>query len=44
MHARIALRSVVEDEPPLGVQWTTAYLREQLAATPATGYRAWGVQ
>jgi hypothetical protein len=42
MHAVIALRDVLEGEPLLGVEWTTAYLREQLAATPATGYRAWG--
>ncbi|QKV92778.1 hypothetical protein HUT19_14275 [Streptomyces sp. NA02950] len=44
IHAVIALRSVVEagGEPLLGLEWTTEYLREQLAKTPATGYVAWG--
>lgn len=42
MHAVIALRNVAAGEQPLGVEWTTAYLREQLAKTPATGYRTWG--
>ncbi|MFJ9536616.1 hypothetical protein ACIRPX_05095 [Streptomyces sp. NPDC101225] len=41
-HAKIALRSVLEDQAPLGVAWTTQYLRERLAEHPATGYRAWG--
>jgi hypothetical protein len=44
MHAVIALERVVDGDLPLGVEWTTAYLREQLAATPATGYRAQGEQ
>lgn len=39
MHAVIALRSVVAAEPYLDVAWTTAYLREQITATPTTGYR-----
>lgn len=39
MHALLALRSVVAAEPNLGIAWTTAYLREQIVATPATGYR-----
>ncbi|MFD8156600.1 hypothetical protein [Streptomyces malaysiensis] len=42
MHAAIALRSVLADEPFLDVAWTTAYLREQFAKTPATGYTPWG--
>ncbi|MFD0224809.1 hypothetical protein ACWGPD_33925 [Streptomyces hirsutus] len=37
MHAKIALRSVLEDDP-LGIKWTTQYLRERLAETPPTGY------
>jgi hypothetical protein len=36
-HAKIALRSVLDDSP-LGVEWTTSYLRERLAETPPTGY------
>ncbi|MGW2126274.1 hypothetical protein [Streptomyces sp. NPDC001758] len=45
MHTVIALQRVLEDDDagdPLGIGWTTAYLRERLAAHPATGYRAWG--
>lgn len=41
-HAKIALRSVLEDSTPLGVDWTTQYLRERLAEHPPTGYRARG--
>lgn len=41
MHAVIALRSTLEGHP-LGIEWTTAYLREQLAKHPATGYRPFG--
>jgi hypothetical protein len=37
-HAAIALRSVLDDKPLMDVDWTTAYLREQLAKHPATGY------
>lgn len=37
MHAKIALRDVL-DGGPLGVEWTTRYLRERLAETPPTGY------
>lgn len=40
-HARIALSSAL-DGCPLGIEWTTTYLRERLAEHPATGYRAWG--
>lgn len=36
-HARIALRSVLEDSP-IGIVWTTEYLREQLAELPPTTY------
>lgn len=41
MHARIALRSVLDGDP-VGIEWTTEYLRERLAEHPPTGYRAWG--
>ncbi|MGY1499163.1 hypothetical protein ACW4TU_21690 [Streptomyces sp. QTS52] len=37
VHARIALRSALE-EHPLGIEWTTTYLREQLAKHPVAGY------
>ncbi len=37
-HAVIALRSVLDDKPLMDTEWTTAYLREQLAKNPATGY------
>ncbi|MFD9444248.1 hypothetical protein ACFWBR_20370 [Streptomyces sp. NPDC060006] len=37
-HAMIALRSVLDDKPLMDTEWTTAYLREQLAKHPATGY------
>jgi hypothetical protein len=37
-HAVIALRSVLDDKPLMETAWTTAYLREQLANHPATGY------
>ncbi|MFC9050073.1 hypothetical protein [Streptomyces anthocyanicus] len=37
MHARNALRDVL-DGAPLGVEWTTRYLRERLNETPPTGY------
>ncbi|MFI1726887.1 hypothetical protein [Streptomyces sp. NPDC020489] len=38
MHAAIALRSALE-EHPLGIAWTTAYLRERLTEHPPTGYQ-----
>ena len=38
MHTVIALRSVLDDKPLMDTAWTTAYLREQLAKHPATGY------
>ncbi|WP_367574103.1 hypothetical protein [Streptomyces griseoaurantiacus] len=37
VHAKIALRDVL-DGAPLGVEWTTRYLRERLAESPPTGY------
>ncbi|MFH8799675.1 hypothetical protein ACH4F6_08785 [Streptomyces sp. NPDC017936] len=37
-HVVVALRSVLDDKPLMDVEWTTAYLREQLAKHPATGY------
>ncbi|MET7711028.1 hypothetical protein [Streptomyces sp. NPDC005407] len=41
MHAVIALRSTL-DGHPLGIEWTTQYLRERLAEHPPTGYRHHG--
>jgi hypothetical protein len=42
-HAKIALRNALEENGgPLGIEWTTAYLRERLTEHPPTGYRAWG--
>lgn len=38
VHARIALRSVLDDKPLMGIEWTTEYLRERLAEHPITGY------
>ena len=37
-HVAVALRSILDDKPLMGIDWTTAYLREQLAKHPATGY------
>jgi hypothetical protein len=37
-HVVVALRSVLDDKPLMGIEWTTAYLREQLAKHPAAGY------
>lgn len=37
-HVAVALRSVLDDKPLMDIEWTTAYLREQLAKHPATGY------
>lgn len=37
-HAVVALRSVLDDKPLMGIDWTAAYLREQLASHPPTGY------
>ncbi|MFJ4829867.1 hypothetical protein ACIP79_08125 [Streptomyces sp. NPDC088747] len=36
-HAKIALRAVLDDKP-LGIEWTTQYLRERLAEHSVTGY------
>ncbi|MFI1422737.1 hypothetical protein ACH4VX_33165 [Streptomyces sp. NPDC020731] len=36
-HAKIALRDAL-DGGPLGIEWTTRYLRERLAETPPAGY------
>lgn len=36
-HAKIALRGTLDGQP-LGVEWTTAYLRDRLAEHPPTGY------
>ncbi|GAA3301361.1 hypothetical protein [Streptomyces cinereospinus] len=37
-HAKIALRDILEEHAPLGIEWTTNYLRERLADTPPVGY------
>ncbi|WP_406128314.1 hypothetical protein OHQ89_42685 [Streptomyces canus] len=37
-HAVVALRSVLDVKPLMGIAWTTAYLRERLAEHPPTGY------
>ncbi|MGW7604463.1 hypothetical protein [Streptomyces antimycoticus] len=44
MHTVIALHSVFDDVPDLGIEWTTAYLRKRLAEHPPTGYRAAGAR
>lgn len=44
MHAAIALRSVLADKPLMSIEWTAAYLREQLLKHPPTGYRHWGAE
>ncbi|WP_432135166.1 hypothetical protein [Streptomyces sp. bgisy154] len=38
MHARIALRNLLDDGPALGPDWFAAYLRERTAEHPVTGY------
>ncbi|KMS74532.1 hypothetical protein ACH49_22455 [Streptomyces leeuwenhoekii] len=38
VHARIALRSILDDGPHLGPAWSAQYLRERLAEHPVTGY------
>ncbi|MFC8408528.1 hypothetical protein ACFUG9_33935 [Streptomyces griseoincarnatus] len=37
-HVVVALRSVLDERPLMGIEWTAGYLREQLAKHPATGY------
>lgn len=37
MHAVLAIRSALTGSP-VGIQWTTEYLRERLAEEPPTGY------
>ncbi|MEU0343156.1 hypothetical protein ABZ092_30460 [Streptomyces bobili] len=41
MHAAIALRNTLEGHP-LGIEWTTSYLRERLAEHPPTSYSHYG--
>lgn len=41
MHVKTALRSELEGHP-IGIEWTTEYLRERLADCPPVGYRPWG--
>lgn len=38
VHTKIALRDILEEGAPLGVEWTTRYLRARLAETPPVGY------
>jgi hypothetical protein len=38
VHARIALRNLLDDAPDLGAAWQAAYLRERLAEHPVAGY------
>lgn len=38
VHARVALRNLLDDGPDLGPAWTARYLRERLAEHPVTGY------
>ena len=38
MHAKIAIRSALNDKPLMPIEWTTQYLRERLAEHPPTGY------
>ncbi|MGW8060998.1 hypothetical protein ACVV2G_01675 [Streptomyces ziwulingensis] len=38
VHARVALRNLLDDGPDLGPSWTAKYLRERLAEHPVAGY------
>jgi hypothetical protein len=38
VHARIALRSILDDGPDMGPAWNAQYLLERLAEHPVTGY------
>jgi hypothetical protein len=38
MHARIALRNLLDDGPDLGPAWSAKYLRERLTSHPIAGY------
>ena len=38
IHAKIALRDILTEGAPLGIEWTTRYLRERLADNQPTGY------
>jgi hypothetical protein len=38
LHARIALRNVLDDGPDLGPAWNAQYLRKRLAEHPVAGY------
>lgn len=38
IHTKIALRDILTEGAPLGIEWTTRYLRERLADNPPTGY------
>ncbi|OQR64760.1 hypothetical protein B6E66_07320 [Streptomyces maremycinicus] len=38
VHARIALRNLLDNGPDLGPAWTAKYLRERLTEHPVAGY------
>ena len=38
VHAKIALRNLLDDGPDLGPAWSAKYLRQRLAEHPVTGY------
>jgi len=38
VHARITLRSILDDGPDMGAAWNAQYLRERLAKHPIAGY------
>lgn len=37
-HVVVALRSILDDRPLMGVDWTAAYLRDRIAELPPVGY------
>ncbi|AGP56168.1 hypothetical protein [Streptomyces rapamycinicus] len=45
MHTVVALHGVLDEGVTrhLGIEWTTAHLRERLAEHPPTGYRTAGI-
>ena len=37
-HTVVVLRNLLDEKPLMGIEWTTAYLRDRLADHPPTGY------
>ncbi|MCT7357384.1 hypothetical protein N4P33_35370 [Streptomyces sp. 15-116A] len=37
-HTVVVLRNLLDDKPLMGIEWTTAYLRDRLADHPPVGY------